>query len=87
MGYWAIVRFVPAVPLALHDAVATGALLVGVMGIVLFKIWFGFLEVHEVYGGGDDEIPVEELTNCPACGARVSADAETCEYCGDPIDR
>jgi hypothetical protein len=87
MGYWAIVGVVPAVPLALHDAVAKGALLVGIMALVMFQFWFGFLETHEVYGGGDDAIPVEELTNCPACGARVSVEAGTCEYCDEPTEQ
>ncbi|WP_192918479.1 zinc ribbon domain-containing protein [Salinigranum salinum] len=36
---------------------------------------------------GSDEDPSERKTNCPACGSRLSADAETCGYCGEPLGR
>jgi hypothetical protein len=66
------------------DTVGRVAFAVVVGAVVLVTIWFQFLEARTLYGG--DSTPPEQLTNCPACGARLSVDAERCEHCDEPLD-
>lgn len=35
--------------------------------------------------GVDGAQPHEAKTNCPACGARIAADRDGCDYCGESL--
>lgn len=85
-GYWTIVLSGRSLPLALVEPIGQIALVIGFMVIVFIAIAFQFLQVHELYGGGGSDT-LDPQTNCPSCGARISVDADTCDYCGDPVDR
>lgn len=86
MGYWNIALSVGYVPLALVEAIKLAAFVIVVMVVVFLAIAFQFLVVHELFGSGDSDAH-EQQTNCPACGARVSVEASTCDYCDEPINR
>jgi hypothetical protein len=75
-----------SLPVAIGDTLGRGVLVVGFMMLVFAVLVFQFLKVRQLYGGGDGPDP-ETLSNCPSCGARISAAAETCTYCGDSVDR
>lgn len=84
MGYWNVALSVRDFPPALVEAVGQIAFVI-VLGVIFFlAIAFQFLRVHEQYGGGNSR---EQQINCPSCGARTSVEADTCDYCDEPIDR
>ena len=86
MGYWTIIVAGQSLPVAIGDILARGVLVIGFMLLVFAVIVFQFVKARELYGSGDSPDP-NDLINCSSCGARVSADTATCEYCGEPIDR
>lgn len=86
MGYWIHGVIGGPLPVALVEAIGQIALVIGFMAFVLLAIVFEFIKVHELYGSGDSTTP-DQLTNCPSCGARISAQADACEYCDSPVDR
>jgi formate dehydrogenase maturation protein FdhE len=71
------------VPLALAETVGRVALVVFVAAAAFAVIWLGSVEARALFGS--DEDPSERKTNCPACGSRLSVDADTCAYCGEPL--
>ncbi len=72
--------------IALVERIGQVALVIGLMVIVFRTVALQFLQAQKLYGSGDSAIP-DQQTNCSPCGARISADADTCEYCGEPIGR
>lgn len=86
MDYWAVVLPGQGLPIAIVDGIGQIALVIGFMVIVFVAIAFQFLQVHELYGSGDSTTPDQQI-NCSSCGARISAEADTCDYCGEPIER
>jgi anaerobic selenocysteine-containing dehydrogenase len=71
------------IPLALVETIGRVALIVVVGTAALAVIWLAFVEARALFGS--DEDPSERKTNCPTCGSRLSVDAETCTYCGEPL--
>lgn len=86
MSYWSIVLFGRDVPLSLVDAVGQTTFVAVLMVAVFLATALQFFTVNELYGSGDSVTP-EEQTNCPACGARIATEADTCEYCNEPVGR
>ena len=86
MGYWTIIVAGPTLPVAIGELLGRGILVIGFMLLVFAVIVFQLLKARALYGSRDSASP-DELINCSSCGARVSADTATCEYCGEPIDR
>jgi hypothetical protein len=60
-----------------------GAFLLAVCLLALAAIALQFAQVRALYGG--DESTAERV-NCSSCGARTPAEADACEYCGDPLE-
>jgi len=86
MAYWIVVSSGRALPVAIVTVLGQIALLIGIMVLFFAVIALQFVKVRELYGSGDSSAP-DERTNCSSCGARVSVEADTCSYCGEPTDR
>ena len=86
MDYWTVVSSGRGVPIAIVDVIGEIALVIGFMVIVFAAIALQFLRVHELYGSGESTTPDRQI-NCSSCGARLSGEVDTCDYCGEPIDR
>jgi hypothetical protein len=86
MDYWTVVSHGRGPPIAIVDVLGRIALVIGFMLIVFAVIVFQFLKVRELYASGDSATP-DEQANCSSCGARISADADTCNYCSESIER
>jgi hypothetical protein len=75
----------PTSPLALGAGLERAGLLVALSATFLAVLALGFARSRALYGG--DEMDRDARTNCPSCGARVSADADACDHCGSPLRR
>lgn len=74
------------VPLALVDSIEQVAMMI-VFGVVgLLAIIVSFLRVQAMFGSGESTAH-EQLINCQWCGARITAEADECEHCGEPINQ
>jgi rRNA maturation endonuclease Nob1 len=62
---------------------ARATLLLAVCALALAAIALQFAEVRALYGGDEERT---ERSNCPACGSRVPAEPDACEYCGEPLE-
>ena len=72
-----------ALPLAVDSGTAivlAGIAVLVVVGALSFVVRFSML-LGTVQG---PDVPAEEKTNCPACGARVAA-VDRCGYCGESL--
>lgn len=56
------------------------------VGIVVVGYLFQVAFFRSIRGrSGTQSSESETMTNCPACGARISADQENCDYCGESV--
>lgn len=57
-----------------------------VVAVLALGVLFAVVRVAMIQGTGQSDGPSpDELTNCPACGARTPIADETCDYCGGPL--
>ncbi|MFB6195178.1 MAG: zinc-ribbon domain-containing protein [Haloplanus sp.] len=71
-------------PVLVGDSVGRAVLWLAFGALVLALIAFQFAKVRALYGGDGS---TERRRNCPSCGARIPADADACEHCGEPVRR
>ena len=74
---------VAVVVLSLADTAWRAAIFLAYAILLIFVLYIGFIRARVVYGDDDEE---ESKLNCPSCGARTPANAETCDYCNEPIE-
>lgn len=74
-----------AVPATVAEPVARFALPLALAVLFFLVIALRFAEVRALYGG--EFATRDRRINRPSCGARTPADADTCDYCGEPVER
>ena len=86
MGDWTTGLVGQQTPLALVDLLGR----FGQLAVVVILVFVGVAVQFLVFDGlaGDSNAPTpDQKRNCPSCGARVAADAASCEYCNADIER
>lgn len=68
---------------SMNQVLALGAFLV-LCAIIAVGVGLNFLMVEGLLRSDGSDSP-ESKTNCHACGARIPADQEGCDYCGEPV--